>query len=181
MMKFITPDQVELFKSTRYKVLTAISGGVCWFYIFGWKGLVFWVCFLAVIKLYVLFRFRSLRKKGIFPQKGKETMSDVLRLYSQGKKHLACVCYRKLTRSDVKQVNTFFEEFPKIEQETNEPSLCKEPGGYPEKGKEKIEDVKRLLKEGNKTLAIRCYRAITELGLSEAKRHLEQIQLSFEK
>lgn len=48
-------------------------------------------------------------------------------------------------------------------------SVLRTRGIYPEKGKEREEDVERLLRGGERTMAIRCYREIHRVGLKEAK------------
>jgi len=50
-------------------------------------------------------------------------------------------------------------------------------GIYPEEGDETDEDVLRLLKVGEKILAIRCYREIHKVGLKEAKEAVERINI----
>ena len=52
----------------------------------------------------------------------------------------------------------------------------RDAGIYPESGKEKEEDVLRLLKSGNKILAIKCYREIHKIGLKEAKDAVELLE-----
>jgi len=49
-------------------------------------------------------------------------------------------------------------------------------GLYPEEGKAKDEDILRLLKAGEKIMAIKCYRELHGLGLKEAKDAVELIE-----
>lgn len=49
-------------------------------------------------------------------------------------------------------------------------------GIYPEDGKETDADVRRLIQEKEKILAIRCYRAIHGGGLKDAKEAVERIE-----
>jgi ribosomal protein L7/L12 len=49
-------------------------------------------------------------------------------------------------------------------------------GLYPETGKETDADVIKLLKAGEKIMAIRCYRALHHAGLKEAKEAVEAIE-----
>lgn len=49
-------------------------------------------------------------------------------------------------------------------------------GIYPEVGKEKEEDVLRLLQSGQKIMAIRCYRSLHKVGLKEAKDAVELLE-----
>jgi ribosomal protein L7/L12 len=51
-----------------------------------------------------------------------------------------------------------------------------ESGGYPLEGREQDADVLRLLKSGEKILAIRCYRSVHKVGLKEAKDAVEQME-----
>lgn len=48
-------------------------------------------------------------------------------------------------------------------------------GLYPEKGQEREEDVARLLLAGEKTMAIRCHRALHKVGLRKAKAAVESL------
>lgn len=48
-------------------------------------------------------------------------------------------------------------------------------GIYPEAGKEREQDVVRLLSAGEKIMAIRCYRAVHRVGLKEAKDAVEAL------
>jgi ribosomal protein L7/L12 len=50
-------------------------------------------------------------------------------------------------------------------------------GIYPKEGEESDADVIRLLKAGEKILAIRCYREIHKVGLRDAKEAVERIDL----
>jgi ribosomal protein L7/L12 len=52
----------------------------------------------------------------------------------------------------------------------------RDAGIYPEAGKEKEEDVLRLLKSGDKIMAIKCYREIHKIGLKEAKDAVELLE-----
>jgi ribosomal protein L7/L12 len=49
-------------------------------------------------------------------------------------------------------------------------------GNYPDHGKEREEDVLRLLSAGEKIMAIRCYRDLHKVGLKEAKLAVETLQ-----
>jgi ribosomal protein L7/L12 len=49
-------------------------------------------------------------------------------------------------------------------------------GIYPERGKERDEDVLRLLSVGEKIMAIRCYRDLHKVGLKDAKLAVETLQ-----
>jgi ribosomal protein L7/L12 len=49
-------------------------------------------------------------------------------------------------------------------------------GLYPEEGKEKDDDVLRLLKAGEKIMAIKCYRELHGLGIKKAKEAVELIE-----
>jgi ribosomal protein L7/L12 len=49
-------------------------------------------------------------------------------------------------------------------------------GIYPEEGAASEADVLRLLKCGEKIMAIRCYREIHKVGLKEAKEAVEQLE-----
>lgn len=49
-------------------------------------------------------------------------------------------------------------------------------GLYPEEGKESETDVLSLLKAGEKIMAIRCYRALHEVGLKDAKEAVELLE-----
>jgi len=48
-------------------------------------------------------------------------------------------------------------------------------GVYPSKGNESQSDVIRLVRAGEKTLAIRCYRTLHKVGLKEAKDAIERL------
>jgi hypothetical protein len=50
-------------------------------------------------------------------------------------------------------------------------------GIYPAQGKEQQEDVLKLLKFGEKPLAIRCYRAIYNVSLKEAQKQVKLLEL----
>jgi len=47
-------------------------------------------------------------------------------------------------------------------------------GRYPQEGKGTLDDVKRLVRSGDKILAIRLYREINKVGLKEAKDAVEK-------
>jgi ribosomal protein L7/L12 len=49
-------------------------------------------------------------------------------------------------------------------------------GIYPAAGDEKDEDVLRLLRAGEKIMAIRCYRSLHKVGLKEAKDAVELLE-----
>jgi ribosomal protein L7/L12 len=49
-------------------------------------------------------------------------------------------------------------------------------GIYPQDGKEREEDVLRLLQAGEKIMAIRCYRSLQKVGLKEAKDAVELLE-----
>ena len=49
-------------------------------------------------------------------------------------------------------------------------------GIYPSRGKITLEDIKRLLQMGEKTLAIYAYREMYHLSLKQAKLEVEQLQ-----
>jgi ribosomal protein L7/L12 len=48
-------------------------------------------------------------------------------------------------------------------------------GLYPQEGKGTLDDVKRLVKSGQKILAVRLYREMYKVGLREAKDAVEKI------
>jgi ribosomal protein L7/L12 len=49
-------------------------------------------------------------------------------------------------------------------------------GIYPARGQEKDEDVLKLLRAGEKIMAIRCYRSLHRVGLREAKDAVESLE-----
>lgn len=48
-------------------------------------------------------------------------------------------------------------------------------GRYPQEGKGTLTDVQRLVRSGDKILAIRLYREINKVGLKEAKDAVEKL------
>ena len=55
-------------------------------------------------------------------------------------------------------------------------SVLRARGLYPEEGKAAESDVVRLLQAGEKIMAIRCYRALHNVGLKEAKDAVELLE-----
>jgi ribosomal protein L7/L12 len=50
-------------------------------------------------------------------------------------------------------------------------------GFYPAPGKATMADVERLLRLGYKVSAVRCYREINQISLTEAKRRVEDMAM----
>lgn len=48
----------------------------------------------------------------------------------------------------------------------------------PPKGQATIADVERLIRSGERIAAIRCYREIHQVGLSEAKKAVDDLQIT---
>ena len=53
--------------------------------------------------------------------------------------------------------------------------VLRKAGHYPAKGQASLNDVKRLLREGHSTLALRCYREITPESVKPGHRKLGDV------
>lgn len=70
-----------------------------------------WFCLvlvflLGVAQLYAAWKISRLRESGIYPQKGKATISDVVRLREAGLNNWAIRCYREINNVSLKEAKS---------------------------------------------------------------------------
>lgn len=58
---------------------------------------------IFIHQLYSFLEIARLRRKGIYPQKGKATEADAIRLHDLGYRLLALRCYREVHPCELKQ------------------------------------------------------------------------------
>lgn len=59
--------------------------------------------FIIAAQLITTFQLASMRRSGLYPQRGKATMADVERLLDSGARVWALRCYREIHRCSLRQ------------------------------------------------------------------------------